>query len=99
LSTEEQKLLERFAMVAFLPVIGDLEDQSIQVLESGMPEEKADRALSLLIRRRYVDVDLKTPLKNYPYGEHPGCLFGSTALTALGQDALDNLEYGGSYAQ
>ncbi len=92
-------MLERFTVLPFLPVVWNTANQSFLLLESGMSAEEAGLALSLLLRRRYVDVDLKTPLKNYPYGKHPGCLFGSTALTALGQDALDNLEYGGSYAQ
>ena len=95
LSTEERQLLARFAVLPFLPVIWNTKDHSIQLLESGLPTEKAGLTLSLLLRRRYANVDLDTPLKNYPYGSHPDCLLGSAALTVHGQDALDDLEYGG----
>ena len=99
LSQEERQLLERFAVLPFLPVVWNSADLSILLLESGMPADKAGLVLSLLLKRRYADVDLLAPLKDYPYGSHPGCLFGSAALTRLGQNALDDLEYGGSYAQ
>ncbi len=94
LSTEERQLLERFAELPFLPVIWNDAEQRIHLLESGLPEEKAESALFFLLNRRYADIDLTAPLKDYPYGSHPDCQFGSVALTALGQDALDDLEYG-----
>ena len=99
LSILERQLLDCFASLPFLPVIWDPEERRISLLECDMRANNTEIALSLLQRRGFVDIDLQTPLKNYSYGSHPGCLFGRAALTALGQDALDDLEYGGSYTQ
>ena len=96
LSTEERQLLERFAELPFLPVIWNETEQKFYLMESDLPSEKAESALFLLMKRRYVDIDLTAPLKNYPYGSHSDCQLGSAALTVSGQDALDDLEYGGT---
>ncbi len=95
LSVEERLLLERFEELPFLPVVWDAAERKFTIPDCGMPESRAGFALSLLRGRGYADVDLQTPLQNYPYPPRPGCLFGSAALTARGQEALDDLEYGG----
>lgn len=96
LSAGEKKLLERFAELPFLPLVRERESGEVTLLESGMSPMVARSLLSLLERRALVRVDAELPIGNFDYSAYgEAYTHGSAALTARGQETLDDLEFEG----
>ena len=96
LSALEIELLEQFAVTPFLPLVKEADSGRLHLLETDLNEDAARIALSLLQRRGLVSVDAELPLENTDYSAYIGFSHGSAALTAHGQEILDELEFGGS---
>lgn len=96
LSALEIELLEQFAVTPFLPLVKEAGSGKLHLLETDLNEDAARIALSLLQRRGLVSVDAELPLENTDYSAYIGFSHGSAALTAHGQEILDELEFGGS---
>ena len=92
LSPGERQLLELFGQLAFLPLVRHRESGLVTLLGTDLSESAGRLLLSLLQRRGLVRLDGDLPLTNYDYSAWGGAWErGSAALTAAGQDALDEL--------
>lgn len=90
--------MESLGIFPFLPLVQDRDSGTVTLLETGLSGETARRGLSLLLRRGLVAIDNQAPLENYDYSPYQHHLLGSVGLTLLGQETLDDLEYGGNNA-
>jgi hypothetical protein len=96
LCREEVSILLELAKYAFLPIIQIVEHEAIQYLPTpeyrqAAPENFSEIILSLE-QKHLVTIDPNIPLSNADYGsiaEDKKARFGSLALTAQGQEALD----------
>ena len=96
LSSGEKRLLDGFAVLPFQPLLRHRESGELLLPGAGLSERVAGAILSGLARRGLVDLQEELPLGGYdysPYGEE--WLRGSAALTARGQELLDDREFGG----
>ena len=91
LSPMEKDLLSRLAVTPFLPVASDGNFPVCRELE--LPSPQAGNLLQKLKQRGLVRIDLDVPLEGFSYeGYDDYPLHGSMALTARGQEALDDME-------
>lgn len=91
LSPMEKDLLSMLAVTPFLPVASDGTFPVCRELE--MPSPQAGNLLQKLQQRGLVRIDLDVPLEGFSYEGYDGYpLHGSMALTARGQEALDDME-------
>lgn len=91
LSPMERDLLRQLAVTPFLPVASNGTFPVCRELE--MPTPQVGNLLQKLESRGLIRIDLDLPLAGCSYedyGEYP--LHGSLALTALGQETLDDME-------
>lgn len=89
LGEAERRLLESFALRPFQPLLRREDGGRLHLPEGGSGD---DEALLLLLRRGLLRADGELRLDNYPYRAPAGWLCGSAALTARGQEALDDME-------
>ncbi len=92
LTPQEAQVLLRLAETPFLPIARcpDWESPAFR-------EAPGDDGVVLVIleRKGLVSLDYDMPLTNYDYAAYADCtIFGSVALTARGQTAVDLLEGG-----
>lgn len=95
LSPGEIELLERFARLAFLPVVS-ASDKGEPVLPGDGDLDAQTDAILALTEKRLIQVDYDIPLGNFdysPFAAYP--IHGSMALTLQGQEILDELCYQG----
>ena len=94
----EIELLERFAQFAFLPVARKWDSEVPVYLEDGA--EKAVFWGDLLTAMQFkglISIDYDQPLSGFDYAEYEGYpCWGSMALTAEGQRAIEILEIQGA---
>ena len=97
LTAEEITMLRLFAQIPFLPVARSASSMEPVYLEEGeLSPEKSSLALQCLAKRGLISIDFDQPLKGEygpAYDVYP--IKGSIALTILGQQALDLLEFQG----
>lgn len=94
LSPAEKELLKQFAVTPFLPVASN--GQFPVCNEFSIETHEAGSLLQKLEKRGLIRIDYDIPLIGYDYSiynEYSLC--GSMALTGLGQDMLDDLEFEG----
>ena len=92
LSPLEKDLLSELAVIPFLPVASHGTFPVCR--ELSMPSAQAGNLLQKLEQRGLIRIDLDLPLQGFDYAgyeEYPR--HGSMALTARGQEALDDMEY------
>lgn len=83
----------------FQPVAVDRDSGQMILLAPELEPGAASLALRQLQRRGYVTVDPELPLSNFSYEGYECWRQGSAALTGIGQDMLDRLEFGESDAE
>lgn len=91
LSPMEEDLLRLLAVTPFLPVASNGTFPVCRELE--MPSAQAGNLLQKLEQRGLLRIDMDMPLEGFDYEgyeEYPR--HGSMALTALGQETLDDME-------
>ena len=91
----ESALLDVFSETPFLPVAIDRQSGRILLTDPEMEPNAAALALRMLQRRGLVRVDADLPLPNADYRGYEGWTHGSAALTARGQEFLDDMEHQG----
>jgi len=94
LNGAEQALMELLAQYAFLPLAFDPATETPVCLErTDRTQEETSAALLSLWRRRLISVDYDMPLAKYDYSAYAQYeRYGSAALTAFGQETLDQRE-------
>ena len=96
-SEREAVLLDRLAVLPFLPLVRHPETGAAVILDAEM-DTKADMvAMESLRRKGLVRMDEERPVFRADYSGYEGWIRGSVSLTAAGQDLLDILEYGGGF--
>lgn len=91
LSPLEKDLLCQLAVTPFLPVASDGSFPVCRELE--MPSPQAGHLLLKLQQRGLIRIDMDVPLEGFSYEGYDGySLRGSMALTARGQEVLDDME-------
>ncbi len=91
LTDAEQELLELLAQYAFLPLAFDPASEEPVCLErTDRRQEETSAALLSLWEKRLISLDYDMPLANYDYSAYTQYeCYGSAALTAFGQETLD----------
>ena len=91
LTDAEQELMELFAQYAFLPLAYDpVLDGPVCFEHTARTSEEITAALQSLCRKRLIRIDYDMPLLNFDYSAFRQYeRYGSAALTAFGQAALD----------
>lgn len=91
LTDAEQELLELLAQYAFLPLAFDPASEEPVCLErTDRRQEETSAALLSLWEKRLISLDYDMPLSNFDYSAFRQYeRYGSAALTAFGQAALD----------
>ena len=90
----EIELLDHFAVIPFLPIAVDSRSGKTVIVDAGLNSEAACLALHFLQRKGLVQINADMPLSNTDYSKFDGFSCGSAALTALGAEILDDLEFG-----
>ena len=97
LTAEEITMLRLLGQIPFLPVARGASSVDPVYLEDGeLTPEQSSQALQRMEKRGLISVDFDQPLKggySLAYDAYP--FKGSIALTILGQQALDLLEFQG----
>ena len=91
----ESALLDLFSVTPFLPVVIERQSGKQLLLNPELEPNAASLALRMLLRRGLVQVDADLPLPNADYSGYENLAHGSAALTARGQELLDDMEYQG----
>ena len=91
----ESALLDIFSMTPFLPVAISRQNGRMVLLDPELEPNAAALALRMLQRKGLVQVDAALPLPNADYSGYEDWEHGSAALTARGQEFLDDMEYQG----
>ena len=91
----ESALLDVFSVTPFLPVAIDRQSGRMLLTDPEMEPNAAALALRMLQKRGLVRVDADLPLPNADYRGYEGWTHGSAALTARGQEFLDDMEHQG----
>lgn len=97
LTQGEIALLLQFAQIPFLPVARRRDSDEPLYLGDGekTPEEMA-RVITGLQQKRLIRLDYDMPLSNFDYGAYGDrCDRGSMALTARGQQVVEQMEIQG----
>jgi hypothetical protein len=95
LSWEELELLRRFAALPFLPVARRWDSEEPVCLED-RPAQGMAQAIIGLYQKRLIRLDYDIPLTNFDYAAYEGYpVRGSMALTAAGQQVVEQLEIQG----
>lgn len=95
LSLGELELLERFAQLAFLPVVST-SDKKKPVFPGDGDMDALSSAILKLAGKRLIQVDYDIPLGNFDYADFEAYpIHGSMALTLQGQEILDQLCFQG----
>ena len=94
LTDAEQELLELFAQYAFLPLAYDpVLDGPVCLEHTARTPEEITAALQSLCGKRLIRIDYDMPLANFDYSAYTSDQrYGSAALTAFGQETLDQRE-------
>ena len=97
LAAEEITMLRLLGQIPFLPVARSAASTEPVYLEEGeLSPEKSSLALQCLAKRGLISIDFDQPLKGGYSAAHDAYpIKGSIALTILGQQALDLLEFQG----
>lgn len=97
LTQGEIDLLFRFAQIPFLPVARQAGSEQPVCLEEGEERwEELSPIISALSQKGLIRLDYDLPLSHFDYAEYLDFpLRGSMALTAAGQQAVDQLEIQG----
>lgn len=97
LTQGEIDLLFRFAQIPFLPVARQAGSEQPACLEEGEERwEALSPIISALSQKGLIRLDYDLPLSHFDYAKYRGFpLRGSMALTAAGQQAVDQLEIQG----
>lgn len=97
LTPPELHLLKALGQIPFLPAARRRDDSLPVYLEdNAYPGEIYTLALQCLEKKRLIEVDYHAPLKHFDYslyGDYP--LRGSIALTARGQQVMEQIEITG----
>ena len=97
LTPEERDFLLMFAATPFLPV-GEEQGSGrpVYLADDGSSVEKTSEIITALAQKQLLQIDYDMPLLNYDYGAYQDlAAHGSMALTALGQQVIDDLEMWG----
>ena len=94
LTDAEQELLELFAQYACLALAYDpVLDGPVCLEHSARTPEEITAALLALCGKRLIRIDYDMPLANFDYSAYAQYeCYGSAALTAFGQETLDQRE-------
>ena len=97
LTQGEIDLLFRFAQIPFLPVARQAGSEQPVCMEEGAARwEELSPIISALSQKGLIRLDYDLPLSHFDYAEYRNFpLRGSMALTAAGQQAVDQLEIQG----
>jgi len=97
LTRGELDLLQLFAQIPFLPVVGKYGSELPFFADEGTGAgESLGPVIAALERKRLIQVDYRQPLLNFDYSAYEPCSHkGSMALTTRGQEVLDLLEIQG----
>jgi hypothetical protein len=97
LTAGELELLRCFAQLPFLPVARRWDREDPVYLEDGArPPEEMASIITALYQKQLIRLDYDLPLTNFAYeayGDYP--VHGSMALTARGQQVIEQLEIQG----
>lgn len=94
LSPMEKEILKQFAVTPFLPIASNGHFPVCYEFSISTPE--AGNLLQKLEKRGLIRIDYDIPLSGYDYSKYSDySLCGSMALTGLGQDMLDDMEFEG----
>lgn len=97
LNQDEIDLLLCFAQIPFLPVARRADsDQAVYLEGQEKSMEEMARVIAALEQKRLIRLDYWLPLSNFDYSAYQDYpLKGSMALTALGQQVVEQLELQG----
>jgi hypothetical protein len=91
MTPDEITMLQNFAVMPFLPVAISADGKPVFLDENS--NIIASDVLTSLKLKRLITIDRDMPIVGYDYSIYSGCNhFGSMALTAQGQSALDTLD-------
>ena len=91
----EFEMLNVFSVTPFVPVAIDRQSGRMLLTDLELEPNAAGLALRMLQRRGLVRVDADLPLPNADYSGYEDWTRGSAALTARGQELLDDMEHQG----
>ncbi|MDO4314264.1 MAG: hypothetical protein Q4C45_00710 [Oscillospiraceae bacterium] len=97
LTREEIDLLLYFAQIPFLPVARRSgSEEPVYRGDGEKPAEETARVITALWQKRLIRLDYDLPLLNFDYAAYSDCpVKGSMALTAMGQQVVEQLEIQG----
>lgn len=97
LTQGEIALLLQFAQIPFLPVARRRDsDEPLYLGDGEKTAEEMARVITGLHQKRLIRLDYDMPLSNFDYGAYGDCSAkGSMALTARGQQVVEQLEIQG----